>query len=107
MRRFSLTLKCLSLILALAFVSARISTVSHAVFVEPCQQYLSQKAFIADGDIKPTAQAFKQKRLPVDAPVLVEVDTPEFRSVYRPVTYFAAPQTAPPEVYLPLFIPPA
>ncbi|WP_221249534.1 hypothetical protein [Desulfuromonas versatilis] len=80
---------------------------SHPVFVEPVQQYISQTAYIADGDIKPGAPGFKHKRFLSDAPVVVEIFSPPLFVPQTPTVYLPAPVEALPEVYLKSFIPPA
>ncbi len=107
MQRLHPTRKILCLVLALTFLSVRLSTVSYAVFVVPCQQVLSQKPFLADGAIKPTAQVFKQKRLQIDASLLAYEEMPEGTILPAPTLYPTEVHPSPAEIYLPRFIPPS
>lgn len=107
MRFRPLSKKSCALILILALLAIRLGSVSHTVFVEPVQQYISQVAYMADGDIKPGAPGFKHKRFLSDAPVVVEIFAPPLFVPQTPALYLPAPTEALPEVYLKSFIPPA
>ena len=89
------------------FITIRLGNISYETFVQPIQHFISDTAFIADGNVKAPGFSFKYK------PGLL--DTFELRQTIElsplPSLFCGyseqPPLKSPPEIYLERFIPPA